>query len=115
MIKNVILDYGNVLIDWNPAYLFLPHFNGDEKKCRFPSEFPPCLRVPPDCREFATEGFSTEYTAEFASKWVLAPQSSGISRFSSGSGKSGNNPGCYCLAVTGTGGSVPFLWQFVRP
>lgn len=35
MIKNVILDYGNVLIDWNPAYLFLPHFNGDEKKCRF--------------------------------------------------------------------------------
>ena len=35
MIKNVILDYGNVLIDWNPAYLVLPHFNGDEKKCRF--------------------------------------------------------------------------------
>ena len=35
MIKDVIFDYGNVLIDWNPAYLFLPHFNGDEKKCRF--------------------------------------------------------------------------------
>ena len=35
MIKDVIFDYGNVLIDWNPAYLFLPHFHGDEKKCRF--------------------------------------------------------------------------------
>ena len=35
MIKNVIFDFGNVLIDWNPAYLFLPYFNGDEKKCRF--------------------------------------------------------------------------------
>lgn len=35
MIKNVIFDYGNVLIDWNPAYLFLPVFNGDEDKCRF--------------------------------------------------------------------------------
>ena len=35
MIKNVIFDYGNVLIDWNPAYLFLPVFDGDEEKCRF--------------------------------------------------------------------------------
>ena len=35
MIKNVIFDFGNVLIDWNPAYLFLPYFGGDEKKCRF--------------------------------------------------------------------------------
>lgn len=35
MIKNIILDYGNVLVDWNPAYLFLPVFNGDEEKCRF--------------------------------------------------------------------------------
>lgn len=35
MIKNVIFDYGNVLVDWNPAYLFLPVFNGDEEKCRF--------------------------------------------------------------------------------
>ena len=35
MIKNVIFDYGNVLIDWNPAYLFLPVFGGDEEKCRF--------------------------------------------------------------------------------
>ena len=35
MIKNVIFDFGNVLIDWNPAYLFLPHFNGDQEKCRF--------------------------------------------------------------------------------
>lgn len=35
MIKSVIFDYGNVLVDWNPAYLFLPVFNGDEEKCRF--------------------------------------------------------------------------------
>lgn len=35
MIKNVIFDYGNVLVDWNPAYLFLPVFNGDEDKCRY--------------------------------------------------------------------------------
>ena len=35
MIKNIIFDYGNVLVDWNPAYLFLPVFNGDEEKCRF--------------------------------------------------------------------------------
>jgi 2-haloacid dehalogenase len=35
MIKNVIFDYGNVLVDWNPAYLFLPVFGGDEKECRF--------------------------------------------------------------------------------
>jgi 2-haloacid dehalogenase len=35
MIKNVIFDYGNVLVDWNPAYLFLPVFGGDEEKCRY--------------------------------------------------------------------------------
>ena len=35
MIKNVIFDYGNVLVDWNPEYLFLPVFGGDEEKCRY--------------------------------------------------------------------------------
>ena len=35
MIRNVIFDFGNVLIDWNPAYLFLPYFNGDEDKCKY--------------------------------------------------------------------------------
>ena len=35
MIKNVIFDYGNVLVDWNPAYLFLPVFGGDEAECKF--------------------------------------------------------------------------------
>ena len=35
MIKHVIFDFGNVLVDWNPAYLFLPYFGGDEQKCRF--------------------------------------------------------------------------------
>lgn len=38
MIKNIIFDYGNVLVDWNPAYLFLPVFGGDEQKCRFFTE-----------------------------------------------------------------------------
>lgn len=38
MIRNVIFDYGNVLVDWNPKYLFLPVFNGDEEKCRFFTE-----------------------------------------------------------------------------
>lgn len=33
MIKNIVFDYGNVLIDWNPRYLFLEQFNGDEDKC----------------------------------------------------------------------------------
>ena len=35
MIKSVIFDYGNVIVDWNPAYLFLPVFGGDEEKCRY--------------------------------------------------------------------------------
>ena len=38
MIKSIIFDYGNVLVDWNPAYLFLPVFDGDEQKCRFFTE-----------------------------------------------------------------------------
>ena len=38
MIRNVIFDYGNVLVDWNPKYLFLPVFNGDEEKCRYFTE-----------------------------------------------------------------------------
>ncbi|MBO7415007.1 MAG: HAD family phosphatase [Bacteroidaceae bacterium] len=38
MIRNVIFDYGNVLVDWNPAYLFLPVFNGDEERCRYFTE-----------------------------------------------------------------------------
>lgn len=38
MIKSVIFDYGNVLVDWNPAYLFLPVFGGDEQKCKFFTE-----------------------------------------------------------------------------
>lgn len=35
MIKSVIFDYGNVLVDWNPAYLFLPVFGGNEAECKF--------------------------------------------------------------------------------
>jgi len=38
MIKNIIFDYGNVLVDWNPEYLFLPVFGGDKEKCRYFTE-----------------------------------------------------------------------------
>ena len=31
-IKNIIFDLGGVLIDWNPAYVYLDVFNGDNKK-----------------------------------------------------------------------------------
>ena len=29
MMKNVIFDFGGVLIDWNPEYVFLKEFRGD--------------------------------------------------------------------------------------
>ena len=32
MIKNIIFDLGGVLIDWNPKYVFLDVFKGNEKK-----------------------------------------------------------------------------------
>lgn len=32
MIKNVIFDFGGVLIDWNPEYVFLKEFRGDRKQ-----------------------------------------------------------------------------------
>ncbi len=31
-INTIIFDFGGVLIDWNPAYLFLKVFNGDKEK-----------------------------------------------------------------------------------
>lgn len=31
MIKNIIFDFGAVLVDWNPHHLFDPYFNDDEK------------------------------------------------------------------------------------
>lgn len=30
-IKNIIFDFGGVLMDWNPRYFFRTHFNDDEK------------------------------------------------------------------------------------
>lgn len=30
-IKNIIFDFGGVLVDWNPRYFFKDHFNDDEK------------------------------------------------------------------------------------
>lgn len=32
MIKNVIFDFGGVLIDWNPEYVFLKEFRGDRNQ-----------------------------------------------------------------------------------
>ena len=34
MIKNIIFDFGGVLVDWNPHYLFDSYFN-DEEKCNY--------------------------------------------------------------------------------
>ena len=34
MIKNIIFDFGGVLVDWNPHYLFDTYFN-DEEKCNY--------------------------------------------------------------------------------
>lgn len=31
MIKNIIFDFGGVLMDWNPRYFFKSYFNDDEK------------------------------------------------------------------------------------
>lgn len=35
MIKNIIFDYGAVLIDWNPMHLYVPYFHGDAEKARW--------------------------------------------------------------------------------
>ncbi len=32
MIKNVVFDFGGVLIDWNPEYVFLKEFRGDRNQ-----------------------------------------------------------------------------------
>ena len=31
MIKNIIFDFGGVLVDWNPHYLFDSYFNDKEE------------------------------------------------------------------------------------
>lgn len=35
MIKNIIFDFGGVLLDWNPRYLYKPYFNNDEEMEHF--------------------------------------------------------------------------------
>ena len=32
MIKNIIFDYGGVLLDWNPHYLYDPYFGRSEER-----------------------------------------------------------------------------------
>tara|TARA_Y100000385_G_C12851503_1_gene533307 strand:- start:89 stop:706 length:618 start_codon:yes stop_codon:yes gene_type:complete len=34
-IKNIIFDLGGVLVDWNPEYVYLDVFNGDQKKMQW--------------------------------------------------------------------------------
>ena len=41
MIRNVIFDFGGVLVDWNPRYLFLPYFGDEEKTEWFLTEICP--------------------------------------------------------------------------
>ena len=31
-IKNIVFDFGGVLIDWNPRYLYYPYFGGDKEQ-----------------------------------------------------------------------------------
>lgn len=38
MIKNIIFDFGGVLLDWNPRYLYKPYFNDDEEMEHFLSD-----------------------------------------------------------------------------
>ncbi|SFH76759.1 HAD family hydrolase [Halpernia frigidisoli] len=35
VIKNIIFDFGGVLVDWDPRYYFKDHFNDDEKMNHF--------------------------------------------------------------------------------
>ena len=35
MIKNIIFDFGGVLLDWNPRYLYKSYFNNDEEMENF--------------------------------------------------------------------------------
>jgi 2-haloacid dehalogenase len=41
MIRNVIFDFGGVLVDWNPRYLFLSYFADEEKTEWFLTEICP--------------------------------------------------------------------------
>lgn len=41
MIRNIIFDFGSVLVDWNPEYLYRPYFNNDERLEHFLSEVCP--------------------------------------------------------------------------
>ena len=38
MIKNIIFDFGGVLLDWNPRYLYKSYFNNDEEMEHFLAE-----------------------------------------------------------------------------
>lgn len=35
MIKNIVFDFGGVLIDWNPRHLYYPYFNGDREQAEW--------------------------------------------------------------------------------
>ena len=41
MIRNIILDFGSVLVDWNPERLYGPYFNDDAKMRYFLTEICP--------------------------------------------------------------------------
>ena len=35
MIKNIVFDFGGILVDWNPEYLYRKIFSGNEKKMKW--------------------------------------------------------------------------------
>lgn len=41
MIRNIIFDFGAVLLDWSPEHLYKPYFNDDEKMRHFLAEVCP--------------------------------------------------------------------------
>lgn len=41
MIRNIIFDFGAVLLDWSPEHLYKPYFNDDEKMRHFLTEVCP--------------------------------------------------------------------------
>lgn len=42
MIKNIIFDFGGVLLDWNPRYLYKSYFNNDEEMEHFLADICNC-------------------------------------------------------------------------
>jgi len=61
MLRNVIFDYGCVLVDWNPHYLLDPYFSSREECAAFLHDYMPL--------EFHNDGDMGTPIAEVEAKW----------------------------------------------